>query len=140
MRWLAWALLTAVFWGVGPIFAKLGLGKADPLLGLSIRTFGVAFALLVISLATGNLGSLTKVPLLTAAALLAEGVFASLLGHFAYFNALKTGPASTVAAVTASFPLVTLMVAAAVLGESVTVGRAIGAAMVVLGLVFLRLF
>ncbi len=30
MTWSSWALLTALFWGLGPIFAKLGLVKSDP--------------------------------------------------------------------------------------------------------------
>lgn len=47
MDWLLWALLASVFWGLGPVFAKLGLVKSDPFSALVLRTAGVGIGLFV---------------------------------------------------------------------------------------------
>ena len=77
---------------------------------------------------------------------LAEGwAWAALSGSLAItglvmlYLALGTGKASTVAAVTAAYPVVTLLLAAAFLSEAVTVGRAVGVGLVVVGVVVLTL-
>ncbi|MGI6662586.1 MAG: EamA family transporter [Bacillota bacterium] len=62
MSWLAWALIAAVFWGVGPIFAKLGLEKPDALTALLIRSVAVVAVLVVWALFRGDFrGSIAQV-------------------------------------------------------------------------------
>lgn len=41
MKAFTFALLTMVFWGFAPVFAKIGLIKTDPFTGLALRTFVV---------------------------------------------------------------------------------------------------
>ena len=55
------------------------------------------------------------------------------------YLALGQGKASTVAAVTAAYPVVTLIQAAAFLAEALTVGRAVGVGLVVVGVIVLTL-
>ena len=63
----------------------------------------------------------------------------AITGLVMLYLALGTGKASTVAAVTAAYPVVTLLLAAAFLSEAVTVGRAVGVGLVVVGVVVLTL-
>jgi uncharacterized membrane protein len=55
------------------------------------------------------------------------------------YVALGTGNAGTVSAISAAYPVVTLPLAAAFLSEALTVGRAVGAGLVVTGVVILTL-
>lgn len=60
-------------------------------------------------------------------------------GLIMLYLALGAGKAGTVVAVSAAYPVVTLLLAAAFLAEGVTVGRAVGAGLVILGVVVLTL-
>jgi transporter family protein len=107
MSWLAWALIAAVFWGVGPIFAKLGLEKPDALTALLIRSVAVVAVLVVWALFRGDFrGSIAQVNGRTLVLLLLEGASASVLAHFAYFKALKEGSIAGVVPIAAAYPLI----------------------------------
>ena len=56
------------------------------------------------------------------------------------FLALERSDASVVVPITAAYPLVTIALAALFLGERLSLGRAMGAALVVLGVVLLTIF
>ncbi|QGP91450.1 EamA-like transporter family protein [Neomoorella glycerini] len=140
MNWLFWALLAMVFWGLSPIFAKLGLVKSDPFTALLIRTIGVFAALLLWGLATARLGSLKEVEPRTWALLLGEGLAASVVGHFAYFRALQAGKVSSVVPITASYPLIALVLAIALLGDKLSPGRGFGAVLIVTGIYLIQRF
>ena len=60
-------------------------------------------------------------------------------GLIMLYLALGSGKVGTVVAVTAAYPVVTLVLAAAFLAEALTVGRAVGAGLVVAGVVVLTL-
>lgn len=138
MTAVSFALITAALFGVAPILARLGLAKVDPGLGLVVRTFAVATALLVWLLASGRLTDLASMDTRSFMFLAGEGVLASLLGHLAYFYALRAGEASQVVPVVSAFPVVAFILGVTVLGETATPGRWIGAALVVAGVVLLR--
>ena len=140
MRWLLWALMAMVFWGLGPVFAKLGLVKSDPFTALLIRTIGVGVALLAWGAAAGRLGGLKQIEPRTWALLIGEGLAASVIGHFAYFNALQAGKVSSVVPVAASYPLMSLLLAVLLLGDRVSFGRGIGAVLIVLGIFMIQRF
>ena len=121
------ALLAMVFWGLAPVFGKIGLTKASPLLGLYIRTFVVAAILLLHGFLSGQIRVLTTVSRSDILYLAGEAVFASLLGHLAYFFALKYGAASRMIPFIAAYPLVTFLVAISFLGEKLIWTKGAGA-------------
>ena len=131
------AFLAMVFWGLAPVFGKIGLTKVSPLIGLYVRTFVVAAILLVYGVLSGQIKNLTYVGRTDILYLAGEAVFASLLGHLAYFFALKSGAASRVVPFIAAYPLVTFLVGVSFLGEKLTLMKGAGAGLVVLGLLFL---
>lgn len=140
MTWFFWALLTALFWGLGPIFAKLGLVKSDPFTALLLRSLGVFAALVIWGLATARFSALKEVEPRTWSLLIAEGMAASVFGHFAYYNALKLGKISSVVPITTSYPLLAMLLAVLLLGDRLTLGRGLGGALIVLGVFLIQRF
>jgi|CZCB01.1.fsa_nt_gi transporter family protein len=139
MSWLAWALIAAVFWGVGPIFAKLGLEKPDALTALLIRSVAVVAVLVVWALFRGDFrGSIAQVNGRTLVLLLLEGASASVLAHFAYFKALKEGSIAGVVPIAAAYPLISVALSVILLGSRLSVGKGIGAIVTVLGIYLLQ--
>jgi transporter family protein len=132
------ALATAVCWGTAPVFAKLGLAKADPLVGLTWRATVIAVVLVPILVATRGIGSFSQLEPRALALLAAEGILASLVGHFAYYWALKLGNPAQVTPLSAVFPLVTVLVVWLALSEPVTWKHAAGAALIVAGVIVVR--
>jgi transporter family protein len=61
-----------------------------------------------------------------------------IIGLLLYFHALKIGEANVVIPITASYPLVTALLAMLFLGESVTASRLVGAGLIVAGIYFIR--
>ncbi len=139
MSWFAWAVVAAVFWGLGPIFAKMGLQKPDALTALLIRSIAVLAVLVVWAAfrggATARLGA---VDARTWFLLLLEGSSASVIAHFAYFNALKLGSVANVVPITAAYPLLAIVLSVFLLGTKVTAGKWLGAIFTVLGVYFLQ--
>lgn len=141
MSWLSWAIVAAVFWGMGPIFAKLGLQKPDALTALLIRSVAVLAVLVIWSVARGNFrDNLATVDGRTWLLLLLEGASASVIAHFAYFKALKMGSIASVVPITAAYPLLSMVLSVVLLGGKVTVGKGIGAIVTVLGIYLLQRF
>lgn len=132
------ALVAALLWGVAPVLGKAGLGSTDPGTALLIRTLGIAIIVLVYALATGGFTRLGAVGWRPAALILGEGVLASLAGHLAYLYALKLGEAGRAVPIAAAYPLVTVLVAAAFLGETLTWPKVAGAALVIAGVWLLK--
>ena len=133
------ALITSFFWGLAPIFGKIGLVKADPTIALTFLSFVISFILLFWATATGNLKGIY--PLVTSKAgifIAAEGICASLLGHLAYYYAIKYGDASRLVPVTASFPLIAMILAILFLSEKLTPTKAIGSVLIIAGVIVIK--
>ena len=126
MKSFIFAVITAVFWGVAPVFGKLGLESFSPFMALALRSFIISAVLLIWGLISGEFHHLSVEPksLLFIAG---EGIFASLLGHLFYFYALKYGDVSKVVPVTSSFPLIAFLMALLFFHEKITLINGLGA-------------
>lgn len=139
MSWFYWAVAAAVFWGFGPIFARLGLEKSDAFTALFIRSTAVLAVLLAWGLLKGGLVTrLGAVDRRTWLLLLLEGSAASVIAHYAYFNALKLGDLASVVPITASYPLFAMALSVFLLGSRVTAGKWLGAILTVAGIYLLQ--
>lgn len=99
----------------------------------------ISFILLFWAVATGHLSGVYS--LVTSKAglfIAAEGICASLLGHLAYYYTVKYGDVSKMVPVTASFPLVTVILAILFLSEELTLTKAIGALLIIEGVILIR--
>jgi len=132
------ALVTALCWGVAPLLGKLGLQKTDAFTGLCVRSFAVSALLLVALFTSGHHRHLSELTLRGTAYLVGEGILASLIGHFAYYLALKYGEASRVVPLASSFPLFALAGAALFLAEKLTPAKLGGVALIVVGALLCR--
>lgn len=141
MAWLYWALTAALFWGLGPVFAKMGLEKPDPLTALLVRSTAVLVVLIVWAALKGDMaGKLSELDSRTWTLLILEGGVASVIAHYALFQALKLGDVTNVVPITASYPLITVLLSVVLLGSRMTWGKGLGAALTVLGVYLLQRF
>lgn len=133
-------LVAALFWGIAPIFGKLGLAKPDPTVALVFRSFVVSLILLIWAVVTTNIGQVVSLAISKSGMLIAaEGIMASLLAQLAYYYVLKSGDVSKVVPVTSSFPLVAMILAVLVLGEKLSLTRVIGALLILEGIILIKM-
>lgn len=133
------ALVAAICWGLAPIAAKLALHRVSPIIGMGARSLIAAVMVSAWLLATGQFRAMPSVSGRPAVWLLVEAILATVVGDAFYFYALKQGHAGQVSLVLASSPLITLGVAALLLGESLSPQKVIGALLIVGGLVLIGL-
>lgn len=132
---LIW-FLTISLWGVSSILEKVGLKTVSPLVGLFVRT---VFALVGLSV---TVFLLEREKILTLRfkeifILGTSGILAGFLGMLGYFSLLKAKEASLVVPLTASYPLVSTLLALLLLKEPITIYKFLGTILVILGLFLL---
>ncbi|WP_461829308.1 EamA family transporter [Aquifex sp.] len=131
-----WALLTALIWGSAPVLFKLGLkGEISPLVGILIHNLtATVFALIAVLALRENP---FNYPLKEIIMVALGGFVSGFLGLLVYYKAIKVGDVSIVAPVAASSPLFSALLAAIILGESLTPLKIVGSLLVIAGIVLL---
>ena len=134
-----WALLAALTWGCVPILEKLGLAKIPVFAGLFYRCIGVmlGFGLLLLfkfNIIKDSFGGMSY----SWIYLIAGGFLASFVGQIFFYHALKSGEASRVTPLAATFPLITFVLGVLFLGEKITLSKVIGMLCVIAGVLFLK--
>jgi transporter family protein len=134
-----YALLAAIIWGLAPAFEKTGLrGRIDPYVGVMIRTIPIVILSIAGLFLLGKVEELAHIETRNIIFLVIGGLLAGFLGQLALYNALKAGEASIVVPISATYPLVTLIIAVLFLGESVTFTKVLGILLVISGITLLR--
>jgi bacterial/archaeal transporter family protein len=133
------ALLAVVFWGSAPLFEKLGLREVSPTLGVALRSWIAATAMLAYTIANREISDVLRIRSIALLYMAIGAVFAAILGQIFYFTALKHGKASVVVPMVGAYPLVSALLSIAFLREAVTWPKALGIALVVGGVVLLSL-
>ena len=139
MEVYVYLLLAILFWGVAPIFGKLGLEEVNPLTAISIRSFGISLILLAITVFTGQWQGLRELDTRSAGLVLAEGVCAGLLGHFAYYYALKGGEVTETILLSRAAPIMTVFLSYILLGERLTSVQLGGMTLILVGSILMIL-
>jgi transporter family protein len=132
---ILFSVIAMLAWGSAAIFDKIGMkGLTNPYTALMVR-IGTAFvAVYIAGWATGNIQELRHVPKANLGALIIGGMLAAIVGQLAYFTALKHADASRIVPFTASYPVIAMLLAFALLGESLTLHKILGTLMVLGGL------
>jgi len=130
--------LTAFLWGATPVLEKIGLGRTDPITGVTIRSIAVTLALIVYLLFTGKVKQLFQADAKTVVIFSVTGLLAGLFGMLTYFAALKKGATSQIVPIAATYPLVTAVLSIVILREGVTPLRLVGTLLIILGVWFVR--
>ena len=132
------ACLTALCWGLAPVFAKLGLPRVSAANGVFVRAMAVSAGIIMAVLFSGSFKSLGALNAKTVALLCAEGLLAGLVGQWLYFKAIKAWETSHVVPIVASYPLISFIIGIIFLNEAMTTQKVFGVVLVILGVVFLR--
>jgi transporter family protein len=132
MTWQAYALLSAVAAGATAVLAKVGVEGVPSNLATAIRTVVILVFVSGIVVARGEHRVLAAVSPRALLFLVLSGC-ATGLSWLAYFRALQIGPASRVAPVDKLSLAITLILAALVLGEHITLRVAGGVALMIVG-------
>lgn len=124
--------------GLAPIFGKFGLKNVDPAVALSIRSFFISAIMLGWLMLNRDINPVNNISLGGWIFIALEGLCAALLGQLFYYYALKSGDASMVVPLIASFPLFTFIIASIFLGDKVTLTKIAGLGLIILGVVLIR--
>ena len=133
-NWFVWALLSAVFAALTAILAKLGVADINPNLATAIRTTVILVITWSLALTTGNRADWTALTGRAWIFLVASGVMTGL-SWLCYFRALKLGEVAKVAPVDKLSVAMAIILAMIFLGERLKVQEAVGATLIVLGVV-----
>lgn len=121
-------------WGIAPIFAKIGLSNVNPLAALALRTFFAACLIFSWVAIDGTLIQVKNIPRFSLVLIGMEAILATVVGDLAYYAAIKKGDVSLVTIIMSSSPLITILFAVIFLGEQITLFRALGTALIILGI------
>jgi transporter family protein len=133
-NWFVWALLSAVFAALTAIFAKVGVAELNPNLATAIRTTVVLIITWALAFATTGKADWSTINSRAWIFLAASGLMTGL-SWLCYFRALKLGDVAKVAPVDKLSVAIAIILAVIFLGERVKTQEAIGAALIVLGVV-----
>jgi|SRR3989338_5943674 len=138
MSWVVYALLSALFAALTAILAKIGVKDVNSDLATAIRTIVIlvfAWGIVFFQKTSSQLGSISKFSLLF---LILSGIATGMSWLF-YFRALQIGNASQVSPIDKLSLVLTIVLAALILKEKVTVSIAIGAVLMTAGAILISL-
>jgi transporter family protein len=133
-NWFIWALLSAMFAALTAVLAKVGVADVNPNLATAIRTTVILVITWALAMATSGRADWTALTSRAWIFLTASGVMTGL-SWLCYFRALKLGDVSKVAPVDKLSVAIAIILAVLFLGEKVKTQEAIGAVLIVLGVI-----
>ena len=137
-NWFVWALLSALFAALTAILAKVGVTDINPNLATAIRTTVILVITWALALATSGKADWTALTSRAWFYLAASGLMTGL-SWLCYFRALKLGDVAKVAPVDKLSVALAIILAVIFLGERLKTQEAVGAALIVLGVVVMAL-
>jgi len=138
--WKIQAILAAIFAGLTSVLAKSGMKNLGPDVSLALRTcvvFTIVMLNMLVWIAAKPLAALRSAQPRDLALLALSGVTTSLSWIF-YYRAMKTGTVTFVSLVDKGSILITLLLSTLVLREDFTKQTALGAGLVLAGIVVLN--
>ncbi len=129
------AVFGALCWGIAPVFGKLGLRGVNPIDALAARTLITVLLVAGWFWASGGAERISSITPRAWLFLALEAFFATFAGDLAYYAAIKWGELGLTALVLAMSPVVTVWIGWQFLGETLTPVKAVGTALVVIGIV-----
>jgi len=138
MSWMIYALLSAVFASLTAILAKIGIKNIDSNLATAVRTVVILLFAWGIVFWQGTVHKLSSVPHYSLLFLVLSGITTGLSWLF-YFRALQLGKASQVAPIDKLSLVITIILAAVILKEKVSIGIVIGGVLMAIGALLVSL-
>jgi len=130
--WLLYALLSAFFAGLTAILGKIGVKDTDSTLTTALRTCVVLVFAWLMVFVTGSQGGIGQIEPKSLVFLLLSGL-ATGASWLCYFKALQLGDVNKVVPIDKSSTVLTMLLAFLLLGESLTLVKGIGMALIAAG-------
>ncbi len=137
MKGIALAVISALLWGIAPVFDKLAISdsKVMPIPANMVRCLGAILALVALAFLTGE-RSFAAIDAKRALYLVVAGAIAGGVAMVTYYMALNTLGAGKTVPLTSIYPLFTVIFSVFFLGEKVDLVKVIaGTALIVCGVV-----
>lgn len=138
VSWILFALLAAIFAALVGIFGKVGIQNIDSTLATAVRAVIMAGFLVATALLLGKAKLLSTIDNKALLFIALSGI-SGALSWLAYFLALKTGPASAVAALDRLSVVFVLVFAVLFLSEQLTWRAGAGAVLITIGAILMTL-
>jgi transporter family protein len=139
MKSYYFALMTALIWGIVPVFEKIGLSKLTPAAGIFVRCLAVSCgAVLLFIFKPGLVSELSKTSFKYIALIVAGGFTANFLGQLLFYHALKDADVSKVVPIAGAYPLISFVMGILILGEKLTITKSAGIGCILAGIVLLK--
>ncbi|HEY0200670.1 MAG TPA: EamA family transporter [Burkholderiaceae bacterium] len=133
-KWVLYAIVSMAFAGCTSVIAKMGLTGISGDLGLALRTCCVFMLVLLFATAVVPAVELRALTHSNVGWLALSGLTTAASWIF-YYKAIKLGQVSTVALIDKGSVVVSLLLAWALLGESLSAAKLIGGSLMLAGLV-----
>lgn len=130
--WIVFAFGSALFAGLASILAKCGIKKTDSTVATAIRTIVVLFFSWLMVFIVGSEGEIGSITPHTLIFLVLSGL-ATGASWLCYFKALQLGDINKVVPIDKSSTVLTILLAAILLGEGITLYSGIGIALIAVG-------
>lgn len=130
--WIVFAFGSALFAGLTSILAKCGIKKTDSTVATAIRTIVVLLFSWLMVFIVGSEGEIGSITPRTLIFLVLSGL-ATGASWLCYFKALQLGDINKVVPIDKSSTVLTILLAAILLGEGITLYSGIGIALIAVG-------
>lgn len=130
--WIVFAFGSALFAGLTSILAKCGIKKTDSTVATAIRTIVVLFFSWLMVFIVGSEGEIGSITPHTLIFLVLSGL-ATGASWLCYFKALQLGDINKVVPIDKSSTVLTILLAAILLGEGITLYSGLGIALIAVG-------
>lgn len=132
VMWIVFAFGSALFAGLTSILAKCGIKKTDSTVATAIRTIVVLFFSWLMVFIVGSEGEIGSITPHTLIFLVLSGL-ATGASWLCYFKALQLGDVNKVVPIDKSSTVLTILLAAILLGEGITLYSGLGIALIAVG-------
>lgn len=132
VMWIVFAFGSALFAGLTSILAKCGIKKTDSTVATAIRTIVVLFFSWLMVFIVGSEGEIGSITPHTLIFLVLSGL-ATGASWLCYFKALQLGDINKVVPIDKSSTVLTILLAAILLGEGITLYSGIGIVLIAVG-------
>lgn len=130
--WIVFAFGSALFAGLTSILAKCGIKKTDSTVATAIRTIVVLFFSWLMVFIVGSEGEIGSITPHTLIFLVLSGL-ATGASWLCYFKALQLGDVNKVVPIDKSSTVLTILLAAILLGEGITLYSGLGIVLIAVG-------
>jgi bacterial/archaeal transporter family protein len=133
---IAYALIAGLFWGISPVLVKRGLVDSDVSAATLFQQAATLLTLVLCAFWEGASG-ISQISFIVLLVFIATGVVGAYLGRTLFVRSVDQIGASRTQSLTNTSPVITVLLAALLLGESLTLVVIMGVVLICSGIVFI---